>query len=148
MEGAFDRISHHPIFGGGFRTATTIDAVSETGLVGAHSGWISALDELGTIGFIGFLIMYFGRGIELFQALQRSHEASQRTLYAMFLAGLAANIVPLTFQPNYINFGDPLGVIRYGSVVHDRQAFADDGKRGAAKSDAYVSQGAGGSRLV
>ncbi len=109
-EGAFDRISHHPIFGGGFRTATTIDAVSETGLVGAHSGWISALDELGTIGFIGFLIMYFGRGIELFQALQRSHEASQRTLYAMFLAGLAANIVPLTFQPNYINFGDPLGL--------------------------------------
>jgi hypothetical protein len=124
-EDALDRISHHVVFGAGFRTSTTIEVISETGVLGAHSGWISALDELGLIGFVGFLAMYFGRAFELFRALRNSRGSSERTFYATFLAGLVANVVPLTFQPNYINFGDPLGlfvmVVLFTSVRRTRK---------------------------
>ncbi|HVX76004.1 MAG TPA: O-antigen ligase family protein [Bradyrhizobium sp.] len=109
-EEAFERISHHVLLGSGFRSSTTTEAISESGVDAAHSGWIAAADELGMIGLAAFVAIYVWKGCELLNWIRNTKDPSSQRLYSISLAGLVANVVPLTFQPNYINFGDPLGL--------------------------------------
>jgi O-antigen ligase len=108
---AFQRISKHPIFGSGFRTSTTAEAETSGPIAyGSHSGLIAVVDELGVVGLAGFLAMFVWRANQLLRSIRNSKDPAVQHLNSIFLAGIVADMAPLMFQPNYINFGDPLGL--------------------------------------
>tara|TARA_R110000868_G_scaffold29049_2_gene108028 strand:+ start:14196 stop:15341 length:1146 start_codon:yes stop_codon:yes gene_type:complete len=103
-ETAFSRIAEHPFFGTGFRT-------SREEFLTAHSGIITLWEELGIFGAVGFLSLFFSRMAMLFRLSMTSGDMATRRLAIVFLGTLLAYTSPLVFQPNYMNFGDPIGIL-------------------------------------
>lgn len=98
------RILEHPLFGSGFRSTLVTNNIS-------HSGFLTLCEELGIIGVALFLVLIISRGGEFFRALRCSDDHDMRRLCSILGAGLIADIIPFAFQPNYLNFGDPLGLL-------------------------------------
>lgn len=101
---AFLRIQDHPYFGYGFRTSR---AEFQT----AHSGIITLWEELGISGAVGYLALLASRMATLFRLSMNADNIATRRLSIVFLGTLLAYMSPLLFQPNYLNFGDPIGIL-------------------------------------
>jgi hypothetical protein len=98
------RISEHPFFGSGFRSTLVTYDIS-------HSGFLTLCEELGMVGIGLFFVLITVRGAELIRAHRCSDGRDTQRLCSILVAGLIADIVPFAFQPNYLNFGDPLGLL-------------------------------------
>ncbi len=101
---SFLRISEHPLFGSGFRSTLATNNIS-------HSGFLTLCEELGIVGIALFFVLITLRGAELFRAHRSSNDRDTQRLCSILAAGLIADTVPFAFQPNYLNFGDPLGLL-------------------------------------
>ncbi|WP_146159814.1 O-antigen ligase [Bradyrhizobium sp. MOS002] len=103
-DASYARILEHPLLGSGFRATVEAQLIS-------HSGLLTLIEELGLIGLVLFAVLIALRSMELFQTARYSQSPDTRHLSSILLAGLIANAVPFAFQPNYLNFGDPLGLL-------------------------------------
>ncbi len=111
IAGRFDRwdltfahIAERPWLGYGFRT-------SRQAIIGGHSGITTIVAELGVIGALIFISLFAGRLRTLYTHVAHPESQASRKLAIMMLGALVAYISPLTFQPNYLNFGDPIGIL-------------------------------------
>jgi O-antigen ligase len=108
-EASLIRIEERPTFGYGFRSAHQEDELHA--ILTPHSGLLSLMQELGLIGTGLFVWMVIARVIGLLDILRKNYGPKATKLAIVFVSFMAAYISPFLFEPNYINFGDPLGIL-------------------------------------
>lgn len=102
-----DRALEQPWLGYGFRNSPELLQIS----VQSQSGIITMWEELGIFGVAIFLGTLFVRVVTLFKFTGAAYDEDTRRLSALLIGTIMAYISPVIFQPNYLNFGDALGVM-------------------------------------